>query len=290
MYISDLVDYCHSKYHRSHQCPACSNNCPNSCECCLDDIHFQRVQRRYDCDNMTRYYVCKYIYKYSSEIDYILAQVNAVHAIPDFKILSIGCGPCTDLFGVANHILRFNNGKHITYRGFDLNTAWIPIHHEISRLAGLNPNNNVQFKYTDVFNYFAAFEDRVPEAEYNMLFLQYVISDMIANGYDPNDFYDQLISKIIINMPKGSVIIINDINLMNNARDTFWPFVYKLYAKGINATPQNFHFVNNNKPYYRFGNQHTNNGVLTIPPPIIQNQYNPWTFCSSAQIAITKES
>ena len=75
MLIDDLVEYCDEQY-QSGECGACTgkdrcvNECDGNCKLCLDDIHFYEQQRRtqYDCERLLYYYVCRYSYKYCSEI------------------------------------------------------------------------------------------------------------------------------------------------------------------------------------------------------------------------------
>ena len=95
MPISQLVNFCNSRYDRSSKCTDCDEQCVG-CERCLDNMHFLRTQRRYECGNISDFYVCKYVYKYASEIDYLLDSVNfhnLLNEFNDYRILSIGCGP-----------------------------------------------------------------------------------------------------------------------------------------------------------------------------------------------------
>ncbi len=79
-------------------------------------------------------------------------------------------------------------------------------------------------------------------------------------------------------------------NEKKKGRNHFNVLYNRLNAKPIKVSARFFHFANRNKQLYSYGNRHSNNSITSTIPPHIQSQYNPWTFCSSAQIAITKEA
>lgn len=54
----------------------------------------------YCCVHMADCYYCKYAYKYASEITYGLACFAEIRNKKTLKIMSVGCGPCTELAAV----------------------------------------------------------------------------------------------------------------------------------------------------------------------------------------------
>ena len=87
------------------QCEDCSygDNCPGDCQKCLQYVHYLQnapVPRKYDCVHMADCYYCKYAYKYASEITYGLACFAEIRNKKTLKIMSVGCGPCTELAAV----------------------------------------------------------------------------------------------------------------------------------------------------------------------------------------------
>lgn len=90
--------------HGCEKCADCSyvNYCPHDCEKCLDYIHNPAhapagaPERKYDCTRMANVYTCKYSCRYASEIVYAVEQLKDLSNLTDLKVLSFGCGPCTD--------------------------------------------------------------------------------------------------------------------------------------------------------------------------------------------------
>lgn len=75
MLIYHLVSFCDEEYKKSDCFPCtaktiCEGNCGEHCKECLDGIHYHEHQYRdeYDCERLLDYYVCRYSYKYCSEI------------------------------------------------------------------------------------------------------------------------------------------------------------------------------------------------------------------------------
>ena len=99
---------------------------PHDCEKCLDYIHNPShapdgaPERKYDCTHMANVYTCKYSCRYASEIVYAVEQLKDLSNLTDLKVLSFGCGPCTDLFAIdylrSLGILSYQN---LEYRGVD---------------------------------------------------------------------------------------------------------------------------------------------------------------------------
>ena len=103
MLIYDLVSFCDEEYKKSDCFPCtaktiCEGNCGEHCKECLDDIHYHVHQYRdeYDCERLLDYYVCRYSYKYCSEMIYALRQMD-LSSYPYFHILSLGCGGAPDV-------------------------------------------------------------------------------------------------------------------------------------------------------------------------------------------------
>lgn len=125
MLINNITSYCNDEYLNRQKCDNCSygSNCPGDCGICLEYIHFPHkapAPRKYDRPNMANYYTCKYSYKYMSEISFALAQLKDLKDKKQLKVMSIGCGPCTDLFALdyLNEIGTYNFDT-IEFRGVD---------------------------------------------------------------------------------------------------------------------------------------------------------------------------
>lgn len=127
MLIDEIVDFCDTKY-RNSKCNRCDNcsygdNCPGSCERCLHYIHTPTsapAPRIYDCSNMACYYTCKYSYKYMSELINAFSNLRDLKYKSHIKVMSVGCGPCTDLFALdflrQDGVFKFDS---VEFRGID---------------------------------------------------------------------------------------------------------------------------------------------------------------------------
>jgi hypothetical protein len=281
MPVNQLTDFCHSQKNKADKCPDCTYECDNNCKHCLEKIHFENPDKRcYDCDNIIHCYTCSYIYKYASEIHYLL-QKHPLTTFTEFSILSLGCGSCADLFGINNFLTEQKRVIPIIYRGIDCNPKWKSTQDEIKEIF---PDYKISFTQSDVFDYLDSITDDFVLP--NILILQYLLNELIKNNdvEKMNEFVKDLVAKIISKMPDNSIIIINDINHYT-ARGWF----DKLHAE-INKS-KNASFID-----YRFTEptanpvkitQHTNDVLLFSVPINISANYDVKNPCSSAQAIIT---
>lgn len=290
MYYEKLIEECDNEFRENtseYKCDECDNDCKGSCKDCLEDMHYG-TKRKYNCNNLVNCYVCKYIFKYSSEIEILIRECDWINQLSDYNIISIGCGPCTDLFGFINYIEKTEEIKPVKYWGIDHSYNWIIVHEKLKKIV---TGNNIRFRflYHDVFK----FIDKLNLDNYkwrpNILIFQYVISDFVKvkTIQDVNTFIDQVINYILKYMPSGSLVIFNDINHNTKARDYFEYFSSKIsHHRKINI--ERYHFHNNNKPnnYWHYGTQHSNNDTTIEIPEEVILQYSPWQFCSSAQLVL----
>lgn len=298
MPINELVDFCYENYNRIEKCSNCPNPniCKDTCEDCLDDTYYKDKKRVQNCENITFCYVCNYIYKYSSEIEHLLNNIN-LEGIEEFNILSLGCGPCSDLFGFNNYFEKNENIKKISYRGIDINPIWKPIQNKIKNVF-FNKNIEVKIFYQDVIEIVNKLRIRNNPIVSNFLVLNYALSD-ILNKYEDirnfkEDFVGNLINNLIIKMPLNSFIIINDINLGKDSTHprTYYETFYNKISETKRVYPKRFHFAKNEPKYYKYGTKHNNNRISSeILKKISDNTnslkiFNPRRSCTSAQIAV----
>lgn len=293
MYIEEIINYGDDNYSRikAGACSDCMNSCGGDCEECLRCMFFENDERRYDCNNITNYYLCKYLYRYSSEIEYLVNQVSPLNQLRKFKLMSIGCGPCSDLFGFLNYIENNDIEKPLSFLGIDLNDIWKPIHCETESLLEDNDNINVSFIYRDIFKIIRRLKIDKNTWKPNILSFQYVISDMILHEGKKyvNSFIDDVIDNIVFYMPENSFIILNDINHNKKARDCFDYFEQRMKQCYTKTKSYKYHFLNNNGNKYTFpyGCQHDDNNITMEVPEEIEF-YSPWMFCASAQLVLHK--
>jgi hypothetical protein len=190
MMIDSILSSCNDRFlqHSSQKCQNCSyeDYCPSDCEKCLKYIHSPRSapngspQREYDCKNMADFYTCKYSCRYSSEIIYALKRLKDLTDLEVLRVLSFGCGPCSDLFSLdylhSKNVLKFNQ---LEYRGVDYSeNVWKNIHGDIE--AFNSETYNIRFYYQnacDLMNEIVE-SSGTPRWTPNLVIFQYVFSDM----------------------------------------------------------------------------------------------------------------
>ena len=263
MLLYDLIEKCsyRDEFQNEHeQCEDCSygDNCPGDCQKCLQYVHYPQnapVPRKYDCVHMADCYYCKYAYKYASEITYGLACFAEIRNKKTLKIMSVGCGPCTELAAVdylkEKGVLNY---EKLQYRGIDpLGNVWRRIWNDIKEYFG----NGINFYQKDILE----LVDIITRHSWipDVLIFQYVFSDMYKNlskSYNGGrEFFDVLESKI--SNPK---------------------------------IVRRMHFNNNNKDrHFEYGDEYKRNCLIFDDiPDEIRKEYNPFDCCASAQILIKK--
>jgi hypothetical protein len=303
--IDDLLSACDNRFQTDRHGRSCDNCtyfgfCPNDiCECekCLELVHFpDRVAvdvppRQYDCTHMADYYVCKYACRYTSEIAYAFERMRCLKAQRSIKVLSFGCGPCTDL--LALDYLR-QTGEYqfetLEYRGIDYGQAvWENIHTDLDlcKSAGIN----VRFFYDDA----KVIINQIAKGNWapDLVVFQYFFSDMNKNSdtSDITDFIQTFAQYANRMMPSGSYIVLNDINLSIRWKGG------REYFDRLNDQLQGFesrraHF-NNDRPgrgTFQYGSgsdgEYTDNNLMFKTEHLIN--YNPFTHCSSAQMLLKR--
>lgn len=289
MVIDEIVAYCHSRYNRSGRCPGCQNDCQNGCEACLDAIHFMRIARSYNCENISNFYVCKYIYKYSAEIDHLIARLNFLNGLDTYDILSLGCGPCTELVGILSSLSRTQQNRPLSFVGIDSNLIWQPIHSKlIEATAGSGCQASVRFMYGDALQVIRSLNLQNTGWRPNILILQYFISNLVMSGANVLSFTKELSGSVVPFMPIGSYIVLNDIN--HYSARFYSDILEKTVTSSCPTWVYRAHFRNNNRQAYQYGEEHKTNLLTSKVPEQIRNRYHPWEFCTSAQMVINKKA
>lgn len=287
-YLNDIVLKCHQNMLTSceKECENCKNNCSGNCVAIMRDIHFGE-KRRYDCSKLTNYYLPRYGFRYSYEIQSIIENkyLNTIKAFESMNILSIGCGPCTDLFGLIN--VGEEIGKQIKFTGVDLNENWKGIHEIVkSKITNIETN----FVYEDVFSFIDKMTMNNNSLDLNIISFQYVISDMVKHNKQNPDiirtFFNKLYEKIMIKLPKGAIIIFNDINNKENTKDIYDIFEAMISKKDYSINK--YSFSNAENKFMKYGESLNEITVPTYIDESINKYYKPWILCKSAAMVIQK--
>lgn len=278
--LEKMIEYCDQMY-SNYQCDECTgHNCTNKCKDCLDDIHFHtnRIRRSYDCEKLLYFYLCRYSYKYCSEIIYALEKIDPSR-YPFFNILSLGCGGAADLMAFDCYT---DGDDDIYYHGVDINTYWDDIHSIISELyphASFTTNFDVKRDIPTLRN-----------ESYNVVIIEYLISYLYSRFSSVvSNLFDDIIEYIVSNKPHDSpmLIIINDVDSINTGRDTFKRLAEKLEDLGYDITVQKFRFKSD--AYYSGSTQYPSNQNLFECVWEFQQKYCVALRCESAQMLIEIE-
>lgn len=297
MLLYDLIEKCSCRdgFQNVHkQCLDCvyGDNCPSDCKSCLQYVHYPQdapSPRKYDCVHMADCYYCKYAYKYASEIVYGLTWFADIREKETLKVMSVGCGPCTELAAVdylkRKGVLKY---EKLQYRGIDsLGNVWERIWGDIKEYFG----DGIEFYQKDILELvdIITMHSWVPD----VLIFQYVFSDMYKHSstIEINQFIDKLATFLNTCSEKPIYILCNDINLSkayNGGREFFDELESKIsYPKIVRRK----HFNNKNKDrHFEYGKEYKRNTLIFGDiPDEIRRAYNPFDSCASAQILIKKE-
>ena len=279
MLIDEIVKFCDEEYKGSSctNCGTCGNEhlCERDCKECLDDLHFHKnkIRNAYDCEHLLDFYVCRYSYKYCSEMMYALETLD-LSSYPRFNILSLGCGGAPDLMAFE----YMNYRKEIFYCGIDKNIYWRKIHNkilEVSTMRDINFSRNI-----DVLDYF----NTSCLDGYNVLIIEYLISFFYTQigAQGVKKWFDKLVNNVIKYKLHGSpfLIIINDVDSIYTGRDSF------VLLKDI-LQKEGFTIITEKKKRFKEHDYYTGSTIY----PSHMNMFSiPANFIDEYKIAIRCES
>lgn len=213
--LNQFLNWCDQMYSNTPHCQcgaACTNGyyCKGvmqNCYACIQRVHSYRNSKvHYNCDKMLYYYALKHTYRFGAEMFFEFGKLrNDVTNWPDIYITSIGCGPCSELFGMLS--LWRTLGKLdacFHFRGFDTEPLWHPIMHQVKTffLAA-----DVQPLGQDAFVYYGQSQERI-----DVMVLNYMLSDM--KKFQPAQYQAFLNSLIaLIAQKRPRYLLVNDIYL-----------------------------------------------------------------------------
>lgn len=304
--LQTILSKCDERYDANcTQCVDCSygEHCPHDCEKCLDYIHNPShapegtPERKYDCAHMADFYTCKYACRYTSEIIYALRRFRDLINKEHIKVLSFGCGPCTDLFAID--YLKRNGEMHyqsIEYRGIDYSKeVWQQIHRDIKSFE--NDDCRIHFFYADMCDIIHEISQDTWTP--NLIVFQYVFSDMHKHTGPAGtmDFINAFSQYYNEKVQISTYTLINDINLgtgYGGGREYF----DQLYSKLESSTMRRGRFCNDNSrsPYYPRGYTYGEDSYGEFPDNSNLfdlrrwRRYSPFNSCASAQMLIKKKA
>lgn len=275
----------------------------SNCERCLPKVHFKRKNngnvRDYDCKNMIYYYCGRFSLKHAGELFTLLQQIR--HRLPDNpRILSIGCGPCTDLFAFEAYLKTYKPNKKIEYHGLEKNMLWRDIHDFITKHRKKHNLSRFRITYIDVMSEVQKVEEIIKNEKPSIISFQYVLSDMAK--YHPvssvKRFAEEFVQKAFEILPKSTMIVFNDTNVLQSyaernpdevkGRDILEPLANKFWhSRSISVFK--YYFPYRNDPSLQFGGAHSKCEVdMGNVPADLKNYFEIWYEYRSAQLVLIK--
>lgn len=213
--LDQFLNWCDDQYSNTPHCQ-CGIACTNSsfcggvqtnCYSCIKRVHSYRNRTvHYNCDKMLLYYVLKHTYRFGAEVFYLLGKLrNDISNWNDLSIASIGCGPCSELFGALSLWRTLGkNDAGFHFRGFDTEPLWQPIMNQLEiQFHALDVNIFGQ----DAFAYYNLSQDEI-----DIIILNYMLSDM--RKFHASLFQGFLADLItLVRQKRPKYLLINDIYL-----------------------------------------------------------------------------
>lgn len=286
-------------YQNCATCPndlLCTKECKNEAFClsCLSDIfnNSNSKNRAYTCENITFSYVLRFLNRYASEVFHILNNNIKFINREETNVLSIGCGPATELIGFEKYI-HTNKDIKINFWGYDMNPVWTSCHKFFPDIFRYRNNVNVFFQ-TQFLN-----ENNPIVKEINFLFLNYLISDIYKHAKtNPSkevmDYLTKVITPIFLKMPSESYVIINDTNSCYMGRNEIETWINSVNSsalsvkKGVFDYPGRYNYANFNAG----GKVESNNTLIFPAPNSAFVNYDKYTInvneCRSAYVVLQR--
>lgn len=287
--FNEWIGFCDVQYKNSDACNCgeeckynhqCDFKCSMKCYKCIKKVNsFYNTADHYKCEKMTYNYCIKYGYRFYAEVCLLVHNYyNPEQINNDIYIASIGCGPCTELYGMLQ-TWRFHGGKDekFHFRGFDKNEIWKPI-------MDFNNRNfvhmDVHADVADIFDYYNNHEEPL-----DVIVLNYSLSDMYRFNYDWfNTFLNEL--SILVCNKNVSCVLTNDIYSIQSMESAKKLIVY-LAKQGLTSVLGYEKFNYSGK--YNLGYWGKNvfcNSFPTIDNKIKQD-YDPFSRIDSIQTIIS---
>ena len=294
--FSNLINMCAAAYTGGTACQNCVNakKCEgcNTCKCydsCIHPLHqYNSNGKTYNCLNMAYNYVVKHFYRFASEIEYafrIVYHAEQHNWKDNINVVSLGCGPSSELYGIINELQNQQSNLVVSYHGFDTNAIW-------QKIWNLNidicKQHNVTYTTDDMFAYYTEHSDE----HIDILILNYLLSDVARNMQheEKTAFLDKLAE--FIDVMDVQYVIFNDISLFyDDLISGYSCMEYVVRQFGVNK--QRHSVLKGGR--YRFGepNPHQptygkkwNQSNLLFTIDDAANDFQPFNYCNSIQMLI----
>lgn len=284
--LNKYLKWCDAQYSSNTHCN-CNDTCTNNnfcrgkqtdCYSCIQRVHkYSNRTIHYNCDKMLLYYVLKHCYRFGAEIFYEFHKLkNDIYSWDEIFILSIGCGPCTELFGAMS--LWRTLGKPdetFHYRGFDTESLWLPLMNmACSFFTTADPKPFLE----DAILHYETSEERV-----DVIVLNYMLSDMYKFHFD---HYDQFLANLseLIKRKHPHYLLVNDVYLRDSI-DASKRMLKHLKDKGLEFKHEKCQYHTPHPYIGQFGKRITQQ-PFAMPNAEIVRKYQPFPKVNSIQTLI----
>lgn len=181
------------------------------CSRCLNQIQHGSPNFTYSCAKITYQYVLRFFNRFASEIIYRLNYFD-FSKLSNLNVVSLGCGPGSEVFGIIKTLLLKNSNTILHYEGHDINKSWESVQ-KISKQCLEQLPHEINFYTTNLFADFHGFA----ENKIHILVFNYLLSD--AAFFLSNTQKQRLIEDITNFILENNVrnVFFNDINYYGNA-------------------------------------------------------------------------
>lgn len=284
--LEKFLSYCDYSYRSLNPCncgKSCSNNhyCSGkatNCYDCIKRVHAcNNTGVHYNCPKMLYCYVLKHGYRFSAEIFFLFQCIQRSLVQKDeLFVTSIGCGPCTELFGALFHWRSIGkNNATFHFRGFDLEPMWTPLMNNIPQFIN---GGDIHIENSDVFDYYSLTHEKI-----DVLVLNYMLSDMLK--FYSRDYHTFLMSLCdMIKRIAPRYLLINDIYLLASI-NAINKLLQSLSEHGISFRYVKMQYPGNNSFIGEFGRQIVRQS-FDMPNQAIVERYDPFRYVNSIQTII----
>ena len=284
--LDEFLNWCDTKYTSAPHCQ-CGAACTNGSYCggvqtncyqCIKRVHSYRNSKvHYNCDKMLYYYALKHTYRFGAEIFFELWRLrNDIANWPDIYIASIGCGPCSELFGALSFWrTRGKSDALFHFRGFDTEPLWLPIMQQVCNCFNIA---DVLAVGQDAFVNYELSQERI-----DIIVLNYMLSDMKKfHDAQYQSFLQSLISLIKKKHPK--YLLVNDIYLRVSLTASK-ELVTQLKQSGIGYKIWQGQYHHYNPSIGRWGNV-IQKQSYAMNDAVIVNKYAPFSEVNGIQTIV----
>ena len=190
-----------------------STNCKaGDCSNCLYQIQHGNPAFHYSCFKITYHYTLRFFNRFASEISHLLSIYNYSN-LTDMNVVSLGCGPGSEVYGIIKTLLIKGAKTILHYEGHDLNSYWETVQNMSKQCLSQSPHV-IEFYTTDLFADFHGFVN----GTIHLLIFNYLLSDaaLFMADIQKQRFINDVVSFVINNNVKN--ILFNDINYYGDAK------------------------------------------------------------------------